>query len=354
MPMLDLECPRCGVTLELDEGFAGGVCRCAACGTLMTVPANPALDRAETLTRPPRPDQPIAPPSADADTDAPRGERVAVRAATVFTTESGRRVHVPDEAAIPLARKRRMVRTTTAVVFLGVVFLIIAASVTGMLTVLQTRSDRSDPSADAVAATFGFDPDMNPYLLTRANVLGLPLAPRCVVVVDASTQSRPWLSLVNEALATGLTVASDDATRIALTYAADPEPIHLVDGLAPRTALTVTELVRFQAAVAPRGSADLSAAIESARSLDATQLVLITSRSPDALADSAALPGADRAGRIEVVVIDGDDSAWRSVLPEGRGRVVSMSSNQLRRWREEARGAHDDEATNDGDIGTIR
>ncbi|MCX5658763.1 MAG: hypothetical protein NTW19_03460 [Planctomycetota bacterium] len=58
MQTIDLECPGCKTHLELDAGFAGGVCRCFSCGTLMTVPADPKRERAEKLSRPARPDAP--------------------------------------------------------------------------------------------------------------------------------------------------------------------------------------------------------------------------------------------------------------------------------------------------------
>ena len=50
MQTLDIECPSCSEMLELDAGFAGGVCRCSNCGTLMTVPSD--AGKAESLTRP--------------------------------------------------------------------------------------------------------------------------------------------------------------------------------------------------------------------------------------------------------------------------------------------------------------
>lgn len=36
--MITLACAKCGATLEVDDGFAGGTCRCATCGTIQTVP----------------------------------------------------------------------------------------------------------------------------------------------------------------------------------------------------------------------------------------------------------------------------------------------------------------------------
>jgi len=58
--VLELECPACTTLLELDVGFAGGVCRCSECGTLMTVPGDDT-QQVEQLVRPERPDAPGRP-----------------------------------------------------------------------------------------------------------------------------------------------------------------------------------------------------------------------------------------------------------------------------------------------------
>src|SRR5215216_2549682 len=38
--MIRLTCTNCRATLEMDEAFAGGVCRCQHCGTIQTVPSH--------------------------------------------------------------------------------------------------------------------------------------------------------------------------------------------------------------------------------------------------------------------------------------------------------------------------
>src|SRR5215203_2350529 len=38
--MIRLTCTKCKATLEMDEAFAGGVCRCQYCGTIQTVPSH--------------------------------------------------------------------------------------------------------------------------------------------------------------------------------------------------------------------------------------------------------------------------------------------------------------------------
>jgi len=39
-PMITLVCTKCQSTLTVDDGFAGGVCRCSRCGTIQTVPTH--------------------------------------------------------------------------------------------------------------------------------------------------------------------------------------------------------------------------------------------------------------------------------------------------------------------------
>src|SRR5688572_13762507 len=38
--MIRLTCTNCKATLEMDDAFAGGVCRCQYCGTIQTVPSH--------------------------------------------------------------------------------------------------------------------------------------------------------------------------------------------------------------------------------------------------------------------------------------------------------------------------
>src|SRR5439155_14306605 len=38
--MIQLICTHCRAMLEMDDGFAGGACRCRHCGTIQTVPSH--------------------------------------------------------------------------------------------------------------------------------------------------------------------------------------------------------------------------------------------------------------------------------------------------------------------------
>ena len=48
--MITLICTKCKATLEMDDAFAGGVCRCQYCGTIQTVPSHLKQQSARTQT----------------------------------------------------------------------------------------------------------------------------------------------------------------------------------------------------------------------------------------------------------------------------------------------------------------
>jgi hypothetical protein len=50
MPNIAVVCPSCNESFKLDDAFAGQACRCAHCGTLMTVPDDPTSQKIEAIT----------------------------------------------------------------------------------------------------------------------------------------------------------------------------------------------------------------------------------------------------------------------------------------------------------------
>ena len=104
--MISLTCTSCKKVLEIDDAFAGGVCRCQFCGTIQTVPASlkkgaaaGASTKSKTLyqkiTAPkPAAAAPQTAAPADGSAAAPADTSKAVRAAQPLSTPS------------PLDRKR--------------------------------------------------------------------------------------------------------------------------------------------------------------------------------------------------------------------------------------------------------
>src|SRR5437867_54364 len=57
--MINLTCTNCKKLLEIDDAFAGGVCRCKFCGTIQTVPSHKTRAAAPAVSAAPK----AAPPS---------------------------------------------------------------------------------------------------------------------------------------------------------------------------------------------------------------------------------------------------------------------------------------------------
>lgn len=196
MQTLELECPSCSELLELDVGFAGGVCRCSNCGTLMTVP-DEAGAGPESLSRPDRPEDPSAASAAGdslglssaimdrpespapVEQSAPRssagrsragssrsrgktkgrtkGKAASKRSSTRgkksagtrraraerveagdYRTASGKVIHLDQPTEVPTAVKRRHgVRIATGVIFMGIVLVIAVVAIAVVVIVAK-------------------------------------------------------------------------------------------------------------------------------------------------------------------------------------------------------------------------
>lgn len=213
MQTIDLECPSCGEMLELDSGFAGGVCRCSNCGTLMTVPSD--AGQAETLSRPGE-NQSF---DSDADLGAMSGS-VPSRTSTSrgkkgkgktseriepgeYLTASGKVVKLDNTVRVPMAEsKKKQIRAVTAIVFFSIVMLGVIAGVVAIILITGGGKDGGDGTGEDQIVQF--DPTANPYDLPFANIAGLPLEGKTAIVVEGSEASYDWMLEAGEMVAIGL------------------------------------------------------------------------------------------------------------------------------------------------------
>ncbi|MEM1099491.1 MAG: hypothetical protein AAGH92_11970 [Planctomycetota bacterium] len=233
---IDLNCPGCGALLALDRGFAGGVCRCSTCGTLMTVPRQ-ETEKAEELVRAERPGEKPGSrpqrPEAPTKTSMTRNARPSSVASEtrstksadssdpqVYRTASGREVKV-DEAAIPMAEvKRKAIRAATVVVFVVVVGAVLALC--GLAAyMLVTQPTAEEIAATTYVETFTYDQSANPYEVEAPNLLGLPLANRVALVLDPSAMDREVWTTVSDAVLDGLS-RSGSSVRVSV-FLLEPE-----------------------------------------------------------------------------------------------------------------------------------
>jgi hypothetical protein len=354
---IELECPSCDQVLELDIGFAGGVCRCSDCGALMTVPEPEAdagtemgTDRADAPGggRAETPGRAAAPPSAAA-TDEPtplRGEQLERVGDGEFRTTSGRAIQI-DERRIPTAqRKRAVIRATTAILFFAVILALLAIG-SGVLIWLITSETGDDSTTEWVADRgFDYDASANPFLIEQPNVLGVPLSPRTAVIVDASAESSEWLGLVGEALAVGLGERSG-LRQVTLVYATADGPEALRGGMRAASAVQADDVRDFVGEQSAVGQPQLGLAAEGVAEREPDALILVTGRAVDDAEVTRmenALSGVVQ--RVDIVSIDRAANealrSWAEDRVGGRAVEVagtrSMFGNSLGQWREDAAG----------------
>lgn len=187
--MINLTCPSCVSELEIDDGFRGGVCRCFDCGTLMTVPDAPDVDRPETLSRPDSPDAPVlAEPDDEEDI-------LDIEKTGEFITSSGQRVRLSSRQLqqVPVARKKRMgVRITVVALMMSVVLVIVVCIIYGMWVIFAPPV--IETPGDIAKRLYQYDINKNPFTTPRATFFSIEIPGdedrATVLMTDSSSAMR--------------------------------------------------------------------------------------------------------------------------------------------------------------------
>ncbi len=345
---IELDCPTCETELELDRGFAGGVCRCSTCGTLMLVPNDPAHDRPERLVRPTRPGQPVV---AHAGGNGEVGRsRSKVSEATLasdtatateagtYVTESGRTVEINRHTRIATAKHRRTgVRITTTIVFSLIVAAMLGAGIWAMV-VMMSASDAGEPLPPRSMVTlFPYDREVNPYTLDKPNMVGLPIGERTLIVVDASDASGGWLEDMTEAAAKGLSRVGSTA-QVRLIYATAGGSVDATGGYIEVGNWSAADLRKAGGKAKAGGVADLEGVLAEASTGEITHVILITGRkfNADSAGRIASSLGRAAQARVDVVTIDNFPPSLGDLARDRRGEWVKLLPSQLATWRKAA------------------
>ena len=349
--LIELDCPTCSSELELDRGFAGGVCRCSTCGTLMLVPSDPAHERPERLVRPRRPGEPaVANAGGNGEVGKTRPTRPKVSEKTLasetatsteagtYVTESGRTVEIDRHTRIATAHGRRQgVRITTMVIFGLIVAAILGAGVWAMVIMLSAPEVEPIPQRDMVT-TFPYDQDANPYTLDKPNMLGLPIGAKTLIVIDASEASKGWLDDVTDAAARGLS-RSGSGAEARLLYATQGEATDATGGYVTVGYIDAGDVRSAGGKVKPTGTAKLEDALAAVAEDEASNVILVTGqnfKNPQAAKLAAALKAAPNA-IVDIVAIDHWPPALNDLARDHHGRFVKLQSSTLKTWRAEAK-----------------
>jgi len=363
---IELECPGCGELLELDAGFAGGVCRCYSCGTLMTVPSDSSKGQAERVARPDRPDAPgrsttappvpsprIAPspgaavpstpvspaasvpsPSVTSPTKPLRGPAPATPAGPVpatepetFVTASGRVIRLHGTSDVPIAQRKKKVRfATTTIFFMALGGLLLLGII--IATMIMRQQGNSN-----VSARLGYDPEVNYLLATQPGFLGRTWAKSNVITVDLVGTSKAWWSILRRNLP-GTMQRAADGTTFQLIVATDAGPKFFPNQPTPFKMESLPQLTSFMESVASPGLPDLSKAVAAALRAAPERITLISSRTMDGQLVEALtqLFEAHPQIKLDVILIDREASELQVLAHKHQGRYLSLPLTQLVLW----------------------
>ena len=364
---IELECPSCKEELEIDAGFAGGVCRCFNCGSLMTVPA---LDAAAPVQRSARPDAPSGTQQVNLE-DADEGGQASASAASeekaggsarpdapgrpaspqpmktaakpelieavneadgTYTTQSGRQVAA---GAVPMARRKKTaMKVGVIAVFILIVASLVGVSVAAVMFLVQSTQPEPEPDVREVIRETrgGYDPDQNPFDMAEANMLGVRLTGDVVLVVDASGISQQWLGLAGDAVVDA--AVKSGVSRLQVLYLTESGVVAWPDAMKAIDGDTAGRLRTFVDDRYTSGRAPLAAGMTAAAAAKPDQIVLVTSQTFDATLVATlekALAGAPRAS-LDVITIDSDSQAARDWVQETGGRTVDLPISRLTTW----------------------
>ena len=333
MKHIQLDCPSCNQEFELDVGFAGSVCRCFACGMLMTVPKDSVHDQAEAMQRPESPELPVE------SAQGPRPEFPSeVASPIIFATASEKTLQVGDLGSIPTAPQNRVfARVTTSTLFFALTGVLVSLCLFGGFLLLRSSFYTPVATTDTEIGQVAYDrkTQVNPFRLDYPNFLGLPLQDRTVVLIDASRSNKAWLALVKEAIESGFTTPSRAGRTVGLIYATEEGGLALAESLQPLQDQTKPSLSRFQAQVEAIGQADLHKSLDQAIKLSPRRILLVFGRTPDPdVLDT--LEDLTRKSTIILDVIMIDQKAPVPILARlvnhTGGQLVVQSQARIRAW----------------------
>lgn len=341
MQTLDLECPSCGEMLELDAGFAGGVCRCSSCGTLMTVPAD--AGQAETLSRPSPsggsaslPELPRPSRTRNKKGKASKGGAIsATIEAGEYRTASGKVIRLDDAVKVPMAEsKRKKVQALTAIVFFSVIAGVVVLAVIAIIMMVGGPDKAGLGGLGGGDGPPVFDATANPYTLPFANVAGLPVDEEVAIVFGATEDSGEWMIAIADMIRAGLD-KEESSTRVGFyaaikgsttSYGVGPEALDRLD--AKKSTEWIIDLPN-------EDPIDLADALSTAMSNKPTTLILVIGSATEA--EVTAWKGAVGTAEdvtVHAVMINGTSLPLRAWLKEREGsELVSLSSQDIDSWQ---------------------
>ena len=314
--MIELSCTDCQAALRVDDAFAGGVCRCRACGAIQTVPR-----RAKPGATSPAP-RPRAGRVLHRRSAGPTASGTGLEELGEMVSSSGlhaRRLRQPPAGAEVVQVGGDGRRTVgRAAVALGAALAAVIVLLVGLL--LLRSPGRAAPAEATAAPTFLATP--------------LPGDGPVVYVVDLGRQTAPFLADVGRAVAASAASLGPRREVQAVVAGAAGPKFAFPAGPAPATAGAVRRLAEALDRPPAGGTDFLRAAVAAAGEADGGVLVLLSGKAwqlDAAFADAVAEAAAGHDARVLAVALGGDsyDGAFEALAARTGGRFATYTEPEL-------------------------
>jgi len=374
MSEIELDCPNCREHLVLDQAFAGGVCRCSSCGTLMSVPKADELGNAQRRAAPSaRPEVPAGTKSSikrkrrrmedeisreaqseqrraeetpDANaldtgeiTDEPIDDRessdqhaVIVTATDdgTFVTPSGRTISVSSGSKIPTAKKQQQRNAIINIVGMFILLATMAAVMGIAFFAVQYLSRESNSNGSTSGGSQA--PSANPFQSETANVLHVPITSPSVVLVDGYSMANHWSANVKPAFVAS--AKTFGVSRVQFIFFTDARPTvfppqaEVLKSTHRQELKSILEIGVFS----PRVANPLSA-LETSLNSKPRQVILCTSQKMDkSILESIDEQITKSNVRFDVVLIDTTDTALKRLAEKHNGTYLTVTEQQIVIW----------------------
>lgn len=331
--MIQLTCTNCRATLDIDEAFAGGVCRCQHCGTIQTVPAHL---KGGTASAAPGTGRTLYRNRATATGGKLPGTGLDDLADAVTSSglsgsglQSNRlRASTPPQQS----RLKLIIAGFSAIVVVLLVVVII----------LATRRD--DPSTITSAPGTSRQPDgSDPTVAPKPTgpvFADIPITGNCVVyVLDRGDSAREFFGDLKQATYKSIASLGSDRKFQVVFWNNGSDDGYPVGGPTYATADNVDACRRAFADLAAHGATDVTSAISRAKSANPSDVVLVTAKGWDLdetfVAKVASLRGTS-AFRVHTVALGdpGSSTALKKLAEQTGGQYRVIGAGELRTFGE--------------------